>query len=67
MEELDKPSHRHAMDPISLAFGVILVTLGLVFLADFDASSVSGPGAWTAFLAVVGVLLVAIGARRQNR
>jgi hypothetical protein len=55
------------MDPISLAFGVIFVTIGVIFLAGFDASSLSGPGAWTAFLAVLGVLLVAIGARRQNR
>jgi MYXO-CTERM domain-containing protein len=55
------------MDAISLAFGAIFVVLGLVFLTDFDVSTLEGPETWTAALAVVGVLLLGLGARRQNR
>lgn len=61
-----EPSHRHPMDAISLAFGAIFVILGVVFLTGFDVSTLDGPETWTAVLASVGALLLAIGARRQN-
>jgi hypothetical protein len=60
-------SQGHPLDPISLAFGAIFVILGLAFLSGLDVSGLEAPGAWAAVLASVGVLLLAIGARRQKR
>ena len=66
-ETVEKPSHRHGLDPFSLAFGVMFAIVGLVFLGGFDASTLDVPGASAGLLGAVGVLLLAIGARRQKR
>jgi hypothetical protein len=70
---IDKPVrepsvHRHDLDIVSVAFGVVFAIAGLVFLlADVDASNIGSPGGWIALLGALGILLVAMGARRHRR
>ncbi|MEA2433660.1 MAG: hypothetical protein QOG54_1117 [Actinomycetota bacterium] len=60
--------HRHELDPISLAFGAIFATIGIVFLVgDVDASLVNGAWGWAALFGVTGLLLLAVGVRLQRR
>lgn len=66
-EVTETRSHRHDLDPLSLAFGVVFVILGAAFLAGLDVSTLDAPNAWAAGLTSVGVLLLALGARRQKR
>jgi hypothetical protein len=66
-EAIETPSHSHPLDAISLAFGVIFATIGAVFLSGYDVSDLDGAGFWVALLGAGGVLLLAIGARRQKR
>ena len=66
--ERERSVHFHPLDPISLAFGVILTILGAVFLfADIDAASVSMAWAWAALFGAVGLLLLAVGIRRHRQ
>jgi hypothetical protein len=64
----EPPHQTHPVDTISLAFGIIFVILGAVFLfGDIDASSIDIAWAWAGFLGAVGLLLLAIGFRRYRR
>lgn len=63
----DVDTHHHDLDPLSLAFGVVFVILGGAFLAGLDVSTLGAPSLWAAGLTSVGVLLLALGARRQKR
>ena len=67
-EELSRSVHRHELDPISAAFGVIFATIGFIFLfGDVDASLVSPEWGWAALFGITGLLLLALGVRRQRR
>ena len=62
-----RSAHRHDLDPVSLAFGVIFAGLGLLFLiGDVDVSRMSGPGVSAAILAALGCILLALGIRRYR-
>ena len=59
--------HRHPLNPIALAFGVIFTLLGLVFVfADIDADSVSAAWLWASLLGAIGLVLIAVGVRRHR-
>jgi hypothetical protein len=67
-EEPKRSVHRHDLEPISVAFGVIFATLGAVFLfGDLDASMVSPEWGWGSLFGVMGLLLLAVGVRLQRR
>ena len=66
--EPERSVHLHPLDPISLALGIIFTLLGAVFLfGDIDAASVSMAWLWAAVFGSIGLLLLAVGIRRQNR
>lgn len=59
--------HRHPLDPLALAFGVIFGLLGLVFVfIDIDADSVSAAWLWAGLLGAIGLVLIAAGVRRHR-
>jgi hypothetical protein len=67
-EGQDRSVHRHGLDPISVAFGVIFAVLGFTFLlGDVDASKLSGAWGWAGLFGALGFLLIAMGVRRQRR
>ena len=64
--EPERPEHRHPLDPISLAFGIIFTILGAVFLfGDISAASVSMAWFWAGVFGAIGLLLLAVGVRRH--
>lgn len=60
--------HRHRLNPVSLAFGVLFVGIGLAFsLGDIDMSDLSSGWVWGAVSMAIGVLLLAAAAGRHRR
>lgn len=63
----ERSVHNHPLDPISLAFGVIFTIVGAAFLfGDIEAASLSIAWAWAGLFGTIGLLLLAIGIRRQR-
>jgi hypothetical protein len=59
--------HAHPLEVVSLAIGILLLTLGLVFaVGDVDISRVSVGWIWFGTLGTIGVLLVALAVRRHR-
>ena len=58
---------RHALDPISLVFGLLLAGLGLTFLVGrVDIANSSMRWVWPLALLALGALMIALGTRRTN-
>jgi hypothetical protein len=67
-EEARPPSlHRHPLNPVSLAFGVLFLGLGLAFSLDVDMSDLSAGWAWAGSFITIGVLLLAAAVGRHHR
>ena len=68
-EEGSDPSlHRHPLNPVALAFGMLFVALGLAFaVGDVDMSDLSAGWASAGVLMTVGVLLLAAAIGRHRR
>lgn len=65
--QIEASIHRHPLDPIALAFGIIFALFGLVFVfADIDADSVSAAWLWASLLGAIGLVLIAAGIRRHR-
>lgn len=65
--EARRSTHSHPLDPISLAFGVVFTILGGVFFfGNIDTSELSMAWAWAGLFGAVGLLLLAVGARRHR-
>ena len=67
-EETAPPSlHRHPLNPVPLAFGVLFLALGLAFsVGDVDMSDLSAGWVWAGAFTTIGVLLVAAAAGRHR-
>jgi hypothetical protein len=59
--------HRHPLNPVSLAFGVLFLGLGLAFSLDVDMSDLSARWAWAGGFIAIGVLLLAAAVGRHRR
>jgi hypothetical protein len=56
---------RHALDPVSLVFGLLLAGVGVAFLvARIDIANSNLRWVWPVALLALGGLMVALGARR---
>ncbi|MEA2509938.1 MAG: hypothetical protein QOG21_2020 [Actinomycetota bacterium] len=57
---------RHALDPVSLVFGLLLAGLGVAFLvARIDIANTNLRWVWPLPLLALGTLMIALGARRS--
>jgi cytochrome c-type biogenesis protein CcmH/NrfF len=58
---------RHALDPVSLVFGLLFAGLGGVFLlASIDVATTGLRWVWPLPLLALGALLIALGVRRTS-
>ena len=58
---------RHALDPVSLVFGLLLAGLGVAFLvARIDIANSNLRWVWPVALLALGGLMVALGAHRST-
>jgi hypothetical protein len=58
----------HPFDPVSFAFGLVFLSMGAALLSGaFDLADLSGRGIIVLPVLFLGVLLVAVGARRMLR
>jgi cytochrome c-type biogenesis protein CcmH/NrfF len=58
---------RHALDPVSLVFGLMLTGLGLAFLvARIDIANTNLRWVWPLPLLALGALMIVLGARRTT-
>jgi hypothetical protein len=58
---------RHALDPVSLVFGLLLAGLGLTFLvARIDIGNSNLRWVWPVALLALGALMIVLGTRRSN-
>jgi hypothetical protein len=56
----------HPFDPVSFAFGLLFLLTGAALLSgEFDLADLSGRGILVLPVLFLGVLLVAVGARRM--
>jgi hypothetical protein len=57
---------KHALDPVSLVFGLLFAGLGLTFLiARIDIANSNLRWVWPLPLLALGALMIALGARRS--
>ncbi|MQA99478.1 MAG: hypothetical protein GEU78_04185 [Actinobacteria bacterium] len=68
MDERRRASvHAHPLEVVSLAIGIILLTLGLVVaVGDVDVTRISVGWIWFGILAATGVVLLALAWRRHK-
>jgi hypothetical protein len=58
---------RHALDPISLVFGLLLAGSGLTFLvARVDVANTNFRWVWPVALLALGALMIVLGTRRTS-
>lgn len=59
--------HAHPLEVVSLAIGVILLTLGVVFaVGDVDVTRISLGWIWFGLLAAIGLVMLAFAWRRHR-
>lgn len=59
--------HAHPLEVVSLAIGIILLTLGVVFaVGDVDITRISVGWIWFGLLAAVGLVMLAFAWRRHR-
>jgi Na+/proline symporter len=68
MDERRRASvHAHPLEVVSLAIGIILLTLGLVFaVGDVDVTRIGVGWIWFGILAATGLVLLALAWRRHK-
>jgi hypothetical protein len=60
-------AHAHPLEVVSLAIGIILLTLGLVFaVGNVDVTRIGVGWIWFGILAAIGLVVLALAWRRHK-